>query len=195
MAKPSNRDKLLTEGLRVVHERGFAGAGVRDIVAAAGVPQGSFTNHFASKEAFGLEIINLYFSSSGPMLDSTLRNEALTPLARIRAYVDANIDRLNETGMRNGCLFGNFIAEASEHSEAIRQRIVAILAEMERAIAVCLREAVAARELPPDFGCDEIAAFVMSGLQGATLLAKAQRSPQPMECFKHTLFTKILNRP
>jgi TetR/AcrR family transcriptional repressor of nem operon len=195
MAKPSNRDKLLTEGLRVVHERGFAGAGVRDIVAAAGVPQGSFTNHFASKEAFGLEIINLYFSSSGPMLDSTLRNEALAPLARIRAYVDANIGRLNETGMRNGCLFGNFIAEASEHSEAIRLRIVAILAEMERAIAVCLREAVAARELPPDFGCDEIAAFVMSGLQGAILLAKAQRSPQPMQCFKHTLFTKILNRP
>lgn len=195
MAKPSNRDKLLTEGLRVVHERGFAGAGVRDIVAAAGVPQGSFTNHFASKEAFGLEIINLYFSSTGPMLDSTLRNEALTPLARIRAYVDANIHRLNETGMRNGCLFGNFIAEASEHSEAIRQRIVAILAEMERAIAVCLREAVQARELPPDFGCDEIAAFVMSGLQGATLLAKAQRSPRPMECFKHTLFTKILSRP
>jgi TetR/AcrR family transcriptional repressor of nem operon len=195
MAKPSNRDKLLTEGLRVVHERGFAGAGVRDIVAAAGVPQGSFTNHFASKEAFGLEIINLYFSSSGPMLDSTLRNEALTPLTRVRAYVDANIDRLNETGMRNGCLFGNFIAEASEHSEAIRQRIVAILAEMERAIAVCLRQAVAAHELPPDFGCDEIAAFVMSGLQGAILLAKAQRSPQPVECFKHTLFTKILNRP
>jgi TetR/AcrR family transcriptional repressor of nem operon len=195
VAKPSNRDKLLTEGLRVVHERGFAGAGVRDIVAAAGVPQGSFTNHFASKEAFGLEIINLYFSSSGPMLDSTLRNEALTPLARVHAYVDANIDRLNETGMRNGCLFGNFIAEASEHSEAIRQRIVAILAEMERAIGVCLREAVAARELPTDFGCDEIAAFIMSGLQGAILLAKAQRSPQPVQCFKHTLFTKILNRP
>ena len=195
MAKPSNRDKLLTEGLRVVHERGFAGAGVRDIVAAAGVPQGSFTNHFASKEAFGLEIINLYFSSSGPMLDSTLRNEALTPLARVRAYVDANLDRLNETGMRNGCLFGNFIAEASEHSEAIRQRIVAILAEMERAIAVCLREAVAARELPADFGCDEIAAFVMSGLQGAILLAKAQRSPKPVQCFKHTLLTRILNRP
>ena len=178
-----------------MHERGFAGASVRDIVEAAKVPQGSFTNHFASKEAFGLEIINLYFSSSGPMLDSTLRNEALTPLARVRAYVDANIDRLNETGMRNGCLFGNFIAEASEHSEAIRQRIVAILAGIERAIAVCLREAVAARELPRDFECDEIAAFVMSGLQGATLLAKAQRSPQPMECFKHTLFTKILNRP
>jgi hypothetical protein len=29
VGKPSNREKILTEGLRVVHERGFAGASVR----------------------------------------------------------------------------------------------------------------------------------------------------------------------
>src|SRR5277367_4725567 len=113
MERISNREKILNEGLKVVHAHGFANASVRDIVAAAGVPQGSFTNHFTSKEAFGLEIINLYFSESSSMLESTLRNEALTPLARLGAYVDANMSRLNATGMRNGCLFGNFIAEAS----------------------------------------------------------------------------------
>jgi TetR/AcrR family transcriptional regulator, transcriptional repressor for nem operon len=195
MPKTSNRDKLLSEGLRVVHERGFSGASVRDIVAAAGVPQGSFTNHFISKEAFGLEIIDLYFSASSAMLDSTLRNETLTPLARLHAYVDANTTRLNETGIRNGCLFGNFIVEASEHSDAIRQRIVAILAEIERAIADCLRAAVRAGELLPDFECARIAAFTLAALQGATLLAKAQRSPQPVEFFRQTLFTKILTSP
>jgi TetR/AcrR family transcriptional repressor of nem operon len=31
---------------------GYNGTSVRDIVAAAGVPQGSFTNHFRTKEAF-----------------------------------------------------------------------------------------------------------------------------------------------
>jgi hypothetical protein len=55
VSRSPNREKILTEGLRVVHERGFAGASVRDIVEAAKVPQGSFTNHFASKEAFCLE--------------------------------------------------------------------------------------------------------------------------------------------
>ena len=49
MPKPSHREKLLHVGMQVVHERGFGGASVRDIVQAAGVPQGSFTNHFASK--------------------------------------------------------------------------------------------------------------------------------------------------
>jgi AcrR family transcriptional regulator len=60
MARPSHREKLLHVGMQVVHARGFAGASVRDIVQAAGVPQGSFTNHFASKEAFGLEVIDLF---------------------------------------------------------------------------------------------------------------------------------------
>src|SRR6201986_3135989 len=108
MPKPSNREKILTEGMRVVHARGFAGASVRDIVAAAGVPQGSFTNHFASKEDFGLEVIELSFASSGEVMRPPLRNDALPPLQRLRAYIDSTKDRLSSHDMRNGCLFGNF---------------------------------------------------------------------------------------
>src|SRR5476649_384487 len=104
MPKPSNRDKILTEGLKVVHQRGFGGASVRDIVQAAGVPQGSFTNHFASKEAFGLEVIDLYFSTSTETMRQTLRNDALPPLQRLRAFIDVGKNRLNQDSMRNGCL-------------------------------------------------------------------------------------------
>jgi TetR/AcrR family transcriptional repressor of nem operon len=192
MSKPSNREKILTEGLRVVHERGFAGAGVRDIVQAAGVPQGSFTNHFASKEAFGLEILDLYFARGCETMRETLRNDELPPLKRLAAYIDVTKSRLNQNGMRNGCLFGNFTAEASDHSEAIRQRLVEIFAEVQASVAYCLRAAVSAGELPPNFECDEVAGFVVSSLQGANLLAKAQRSAAPVERFKQILFSKVL---
>lgn len=192
MPKPSNRDKILTEGLRVVHERGFGGASVRDIVQAAGVPQGSFTNHFASKEAFGLEIIDLYFGRGQELIGETLRNDSLPPLRRLGAYIDANKSRLDRDGMRTGCLFGNFAAEASESSELIRQRLVAIFAEMQGAVAYCLRAAVQQGELSPDADCDALAGFILSSLQGATLLAKAQRSPAAIERFKHILFSTIL---
>jgi TetR/AcrR family transcriptional repressor of nem operon len=141
MAKPSHRTKILTEGLRVVHEQGYAGASVRDIVQAAGVPQGSFTNHFASKEAFGLEVIDLYFENALDVMRDTLRNDALPPLARLRGYIDAGRTRLNQHEMRRGCLFGNFAAEASEHSETIRLRLVAIFAEVRSAIEYCLNAA------------------------------------------------------
>ena len=192
MPKPSHREKILTEGLRVVHERGFAGASVRDIVQAAGVPQGSFTNHFTSKEAFGLEVLDLYFARGCELMRETLQNDSLPPLQRLGAYIDATKNRLNQNGMRNGCLYGNFTAEASDHSEILRQRLVEIFAEVRASVAYCLKAAVDAGELSPGFDCDEIAAFIVSSLQGANLLAKAERSPTPVERFKQILFSTIL---
>ncbi len=192
MAKPSNRDKILTEGLRVVHEHGFAGASVRDIVQAAGVPQGSFTNHFASKEAFGVEVIDLYLVRSRETMRTTLRNDDLPPLQRLAAYIDVGKNRLNQHSMRTGCLFGNFAAEASEHSDLMRARLVEVFEEIRQSMAYCLRAAVAAGELRADFECDEVAAFIVASLQGANLLAKTQRSPEPVERFKRILFSSVL---
>jgi TetR/AcrR family transcriptional repressor of nem operon len=190
MAKPSNREKILTEGLRVVHAHGYAGASVRDIVQAAGVPQGSFTNHFASKEAFGLEILELYFANGREVMRQTLRNDERPPLERLRDYIDASKARLNKDSMRNGCLFGNFTAEASDHSELIRNRLVEIFAEVQD--AYCLTAAVKTGELPAGFNCNEVAGFIVSSLQGANLLAKAQRSPVPVDRFKQVLFSTVL---
>src|SRR5580658_286497 len=91
MGKISNREKLLTNGRKVVLERGYVGASVRDIVEAAGVPQGSFTNLFESKEAFALEILELYFADTRVVMQETLFNDSLPPLKRLRAYFDATI--------------------------------------------------------------------------------------------------------
>jgi TetR/AcrR family transcriptional repressor of nem operon len=193
MAKPSNREKILTEGLRVVHERGFAGASVRDIVEAAGVPQGSFTNHFASKEAFCLEILDLYFKDVSAMIQRTLRNDSLPPLERLRGFIDAQIKYLNRIGWRNGCLIGNFSAEASEHSEVIRKRLVAIYEDMRQAVAYCLKAAVKIGVVPRKTECNEMAGFLISSLQGAILQSKTERSAVPLERFKHLIFTTMLH--
>ena len=194
MAKHSHRERILTEGMKVVHARGFANASVRDIVQAAGVPQGSFTNHFTSKEAFGLEVIELYYNASRDSQRLTLRNDALAPLQRLRAYIDASKDRLNQSNMRNGCLLGNFTAEATDHSEPIRNRLLAIYAEGRQSLAYCLRAAVQAGEVSPSIDCDEVAAFIQASLQGANLMAKAERSPVPVERFKEILFSTVLRR-
>jgi TetR/AcrR family transcriptional repressor of nem operon len=193
VSKPSHREKILTEGLRVVQERGFAGASVRDIVAAAGVPQGSFTNHFASKEAFCLEVLDLYFKDVRAMIQRTLRNDSIPPLVRLRAFVDAQIKYLNRIGWRNGCLIGNFSAEASEHSEVIRKRIVKIFEEMRQSVAYCLRAAVTNGELARKTECDELGGFIIASLQGAILQAKAERRAVPIERFKHLMFSTLLN--
>lgn len=176
----------------MVHSRGFAGASVRDIVQAAGVPQGSFTNHFASKEAFGLEVIELYRLRAHERIAETLLNESLAPLARLGAYLDMSEQGLCEGGIEKGCLFGNFAAEASAQSTVIRERLLDSFAEIRAAIATCLEAAARASEVPKDLDARETAAFILASLQGATLLAKAERSPAAIERFKKLLFSKIL---
>jgi len=49
-----------------------------------------------------------------------------------------------------------------------------------------------AGELPAGFKCNEVAGFVVSSLQGANLLAKAQRNPIPVDRFKEVLFSTVL---
>ena len=61
MPKPSNRGRIVEAGLEVMFRKGYVGAGVRDIVAERPALQGSFTNHFRSKEEFAREVLDLYF--------------------------------------------------------------------------------------------------------------------------------------
>jgi TetR/AcrR family transcriptional repressor of nem operon len=192
MPKMSNREKLLTEGLRIVHEHGFGASSVRDIVQAAGVPQGSFTNHFASKEAFGLEIIERYYAMTNAGVVATLRNDALPPLARLRRWIEGQLEYLKQDEMRKGCLYGNMAAEASEQSDAIRARIVRAYAENQESVAYCLRAAVEAGELSASTEIVEVAGFIVSSLQGAILMAKAERNPALIERFLRVLFSAVL---
>ncbi|MGD0678253.1 MAG: TetR family transcriptional regulator C-terminal domain-containing protein [Polyangiaceae bacterium] len=192
MSRPSHKEKLLADGLRLVHQRGFGASSVRDIVQAAGVPQGSFTNHFASKEAFGLEVLERYHDMTSAGVTATLRNDALPPLRRLRAWMDRQLEYLRKDDMRRGCLYGNLSAEASEESEAIRTRVASVFAENQASVAYCLEAAIDAGELASSTDVQELAGFIVSSLQGAILVAKAQRSPAPVERFERVLFQHLL---
>jgi TetR/AcrR family transcriptional regulator, transcriptional repressor for nem operon len=192
VGRVSNRDKLLADGLKVVLERGYIGASVRDVVEAAGVPQGSFTNHFASKEAFSLEILDVYFAKTRVVIDETLRNDALPPLKRLRAYFDANMAVIRNHDIKNGCLVVNFAAEASDHSELIRKRLSGIYAELREAMAYCLKAAVKAGEVPKSLKVSEVAEFIVTGTQGAWLVSKVERDLSFAENFKKLVFSTVL---
>src|ERR1700722_16751020 len=192
MSRISNRDKILAKGPPGGLGRGFVGASGRDIVEAAGVPQGSFTNHFASKEAFSLEVLDLYFANSRVVIGETLRNDALPPLKRLRAFIDANINAIKKHDAKNGCLVGNFAAEASDHSEVIRRRVSEIYTEIRQAVGYCLKAAVKAGELHKNFRVNDLADFIVTGLQGAWLVSKVERDLAFAENFKKILFSTVL---
>jgi TetR/AcrR family transcriptional repressor of nem operon len=192
LPKPSHRKKLLEEGLKVLLSRGYNGASVRDVVRAAGVPQGSFTNHFKSKAAFSEEVLENYFLLIRGNIEKTLRNDALRPLRRLRGWFDLQIGFLKQTDFQSGCLIGNFSAEAGDENVSIRRRLVEISKEIQKSLFYCLKAAAAAGEMPPAPDLGEIASFLNASWQGAILQSKIERSSRPLENFKSVLFERVL---
>src|SRR3984957_20983140 len=123
MPKPSNRDRILDAGLKVMFRKGYGGAGVRDIVAEAPAPQGSFTNHFRSKEEFAREVLDRYFADLKRLVAEVLDDANRRPRERLRRYLDLITDRLVEAEFSRGCLIGDFSLEAAPQSEMLRMRL------------------------------------------------------------------------
>src|SRR5436309_14573130 len=94
VGRPSLRDQILRAGLPVLFRSGYHGASVRDICAAARAPQGSFTNHFRSKEAFAAEVLDGYFDYLKGLIGEALNDESLTPRQRLKRYRDIIMGKL-----------------------------------------------------------------------------------------------------
>ncbi|GGC60295.1 TetR/AcrR family transcriptional regulator [Undibacterium terreum] len=192
MPKPSSREALLDAGLSVMFKQGYAASGLRDIVAAASTPLGSFSNHFRSKEAFAVEVLERYTTHMRELMAPTLGNKALSPLARIKSYLEMISCKQKDSGWSRGCLVGNLGLETSAHSEELRQHLSAIFVEWRRPFADCLREAQQLGEIDSDFPPEDLADFLISGWQGAMLRMKVDRSPRPLEQFKSMAFATFL---
>ena len=64
MARPSLREKLASSAVDTLHAKGFHGCSIQDITDAAGVPKGSFFNHFESKEALAIDALGRYLQNN-----------------------------------------------------------------------------------------------------------------------------------
>src|SRR5207249_11801275 len=123
MGRPSLRGKILRTGMRLMFRSGYRGASVRDICAAAGAAQGSFTNHFRSKEAFAKEVLDQYFDYLKGLVAQALNDETLTPRQRLKRYLDIITGSLERDRWMVGCLIGDLSLEASFHSKRLRKQI------------------------------------------------------------------------
>ena len=86
MPRPSAREQIVQAGLKCLATKGFNGVGVQDITDTAGVPKGSFYNHFESKEALGAEIVERY--GADKRRRELLTDKSIPPLERLRRHYE-----------------------------------------------------------------------------------------------------------
>ena len=191
VVRPNVREQLLDAGLQVLHERGFNATSVQDITEAAGVPKGSFYNHFESKEDLGAEVVLRYLESSNKT-QAVLRDLKLSPYARLRKYFEGLVQVAEKKEFRGGCLLGNFGAELAEQSEMIRASVSREFSTWSAMIANVIAESQAEGQISKDLPASTLAAFVLNGWEGALVRARVDKSKAALEQFVKVTFAKTL---
>ena len=133
---------LLETGTRLILGKGFSAVGLAEILGTAGVPKGSFYHYFRSKEQFGIELVQHYFSLYLSRLEVLFQDESLTPSQRIMTYWTRWYQLYREGNCEEQCLVVKLSAEVSDLSEAMR--LMASTARLiSSAVADCSSAAVA----------------------------------------------------
>ncbi|ARS51608.1 TetR/AcrR family transcriptional regulator [Kushneria konosiri] len=112
----SKRDHLMTTAEQLFHEQGFHATGIDRIVSAAGVVRMTLYNHFSSKEALILAVLEARHQRFIDSLDAAV---ARAPAGHAtRALTEAHGHWL-ETFSQHGCIMLKAMGEFAEHSATI----------------------------------------------------------------------------
>lgn len=194
MKRTNRRHQLIQVGKKIIAQQGFKATSLNDILTTAGVPKGSFYYYFASKEDFGLAIVDDFAQEYHDRLESILGDVTDSPLYQLRQYFELKINDMAACDCTEGCLIGNLAQELSAHNELFRDRLNQVFTEWEEYFVRCLHAANQRQEisLPTEVHAD-LAKFILLSWEGAILQAKVTKSVIPMETFVRVLFEQILN--
>jgi TetR/AcrR family transcriptional repressor of nem operon len=192
MANANVRERLLDAGLETLHRCGFNGCGVQEITEAAGVPKGSFYNHFESKEALGAAVVDRYWQQRADASLRILDDAKVRPCERLRRYFASLAANMAERGYTGGCLIGNLGAELSDQSRLVSDRLEAVFAGWTEAVEACIQDGKREGEIPTDCDATVLASFLINAWEGAILRAKVEKNGTPFEEFDQIVFGKLL---
>jgi TetR/AcrR family transcriptional repressor of nem operon len=194
MAREDTRARIIAEGARIVHLKGFNSAGVQEILHAAGVPRGSFYFYFRSKEEFGLALIDYYMEYFLGRMDAHFNSSGSSPLATLRAFFDEKLEDFRDAQFQGGCPIGNLAQEMGDLNEAFQAKLCEALDKIRERIVLCLSLAHQHHEIDPALDPEETADFILNSWEGALMRMKVARDNKPLLVFDHMVFERLLGQ-
>jgi len=171
----TTRDRIVAAGAELFRHQGYAATGVKQIVTGARAPFGSLYHFFpGGKEQLGAEAIRTSGAIYELLIEAVFDPAPDLPSA-VRAFFTGAAEHLRATDYADACPIATIALEVSSASEPMRIACAEVFeswiaAGAERHAAAGLSES-RARELTIGMLC---------ALEGAFVLARAQRSTEPL---------------
>jgi TetR/AcrR family transcriptional regulator, transcriptional repressor for nem operon len=168
MASSEKRAELVETAVKLAHEQGFHRTTLADIARDSGVPLGNVYYYFKTKDALGEALVDRLADTYRSMCEAWDREP--DPRKRLEAFIGLTVDS-RESLARSGCPIGTLCAELHKHDGPLARRAGGLFEMLLDWLSVQFRALGKGKE------SRDLAAHLLSSLQGASLLAHTFHEP------------------
>jgi AcrR family transcriptional regulator len=180
------RERIVTRSAELFRRQGFAGTGVKQIVAEASAPFGSLYHFFpGGKEQLGEEVIRWSGGIYGLLIDAFFK-PGEDPVAATGNFFAAAAVAVRESGYADACPIATVALEVSSTNEPMRQACADVFNGWFDSATERLVECGLSRKRSR-----ALAISMIASLEGAFVLSRALRSTEPIEVAGATVTAEV----
>jgi AcrR family transcriptional regulator len=178
------RGRMVRSAATLMRERGIHGVGLREIVVHSGGPRGSLGRYFpGGKTQLMTEAIDVVIGEISAEVDEALTQATSFPDA-IGAIVAPWQRLLVDHDFALGCPLAATVVDASDNDQ-LRVHVNELLTQWQASVA----DVYARFGSPPSVAAQQTT-VLLAAIEGALILARAQRSTEPLETVERYFATR-----
>jgi TetR/AcrR family transcriptional regulator, transcriptional repressor for nem operon len=181
--------QILDSAERLVQTRGFNGFSYADVASELKITKASLHYHFAGKAELGEALVERYAARFADAL-SAIDRRGGDASAKLEAYANIYADVLRDRRM---CLCGMLAAEYETLPKPMREAIVGFFDESEVWLTGVLEQGQAEGALHFAGSAGDEARAIVSGLEGALLVARPYGDVDRFQTAATRLLTSLTN--
>ncbi|MEU8529132.1 MULTISPECIES: TetR/AcrR family transcriptional regulator [Streptomyces] len=171
------RLRLAESMLELIQRHGYSGTGLNTVVEHSGAPKGSLYFHFPQgKEALGEKAVELAAARFGSLVADSAPASA-APADVLRHVIDELAKMLEGSDFQLGCPVSVVTLEMGAQSERLRDACADAFESWIEPVSELL---VSHGRPRPD--ARALATAMVSMVEGAVIVSRAQRSTEPLRC-------------
>ncbi|MCJ8346380.1 TetR/AcrR family transcriptional regulator [bacterium] len=165
----STKNKILVNSSQLFWLKGYKNTSINDIIKKAEISKGSFFHYFSDKKSLFLHVIDAFYHQEiKSSLDKHVQQNDL-PQEQVLGFCFEINQVYQELNFQGGCLLGNLSLELSDIDEDFRLKLDEVFLLWRKQLTHIIAK------IPSKIDAQEIADYVIWGIEGLTLTAKVHK--------------------
>ena len=173
------RQDIIRKAAPIFNQQGYKGAAISDLMKATGLEKGGIYRHFANKQELAAEAFDYAWNLA---LDTRFEGteEIANTVNRLKQVVQ-NFRERRAGLVPGGCPLLNTAIDSDDGNPRLREKARQALGSWLDRLQSIIEEGQRRQEIRSDIESSELAALIVSTLEGSLMLTRLQRKQDPRD--------------